>query len=302
MARAMGKRAREHAAVPHGDEDELEFQEVASTGLQDGPSSAEELFRWPVDLLRTVTQDDGNKSRLFSMICNGIINDTDYSGLDSHREVCHQLELAMATELGWIWTGPHGPETRLRFLRSCDWAPGPQKVLHAIATKVDGSATCVFPDMESRLPSAAVAYLDSLQPETLKKENFTPAKSEDAAKRYSEMASWLLENRSWLFTADSKSECLVHQGSGCSSRLQRPPALPRALRCNWAGTTCVGWSPRGNKFCHADSSERCHAVWLAERLQKAETDCEDLFIQENVPRSSSRAQNLNDGTLVVIMS
>ena len=58
--------------------------------------------------------------------------------------------------------------------------------------------------------------------------------------------------------------------------------LPGALRCNWAGTPCVGWTQVGAKLCFADPSERYHAVWLTERMQMATKGLEDMFVQENV--------------------
>eukprot|EP00959_Pyramimonas_sp_CCMP1952_P081027 1692956-Pyramimonas_sp.AAC.1 len=54
------------------------------------------------------------------------------------------------------------------------------------------------------------------------------------------------------------------------------------LRINWAGNTCVAWSPASTSklkaFSH--SSERVNNIWIVQKVRFAEIGEEDCFFQE----------------------
>ena len=52
-----------------------------------------------------------------------------------------------------------------------------------------------------------------------------------------------------------------------------------ALRLNWAGTTCTGWSSVGLQEGFTHVSERTRNVWLLQRVVAAERNMEDGFFQ-----------------------
>ena len=282
-------------------DDEVEWQTPASPAVQPeddggawppGPRDAEGLFNWPQDLLRSTIADPVRRSRLLDVVQRGVAHVTDYSGMDSPREVCFMIEQAMRAEFAW---GEDVPKPLLRFLRSCDWGKVQQEVLVKISAAHDDSTSCVFPSLEARLPEEASALLDSMQPglgdegsgrlgKPAKKAKFSPGPAlQGAESAYDDMAAWLAKNKHWVFSKDAVSACLVH-GKTCPATPPQPNDLPSAVRVNWAGTTCTGWTAIGQQLRYADPSERCHAVWLAERQQKALDGTEDMFFQENVPK------------------
>lgn len=296
----MGKRGGNKAATgqpaacSHGLDEDLEWQLQPEaqpgddcSGWPPGPSDLEGLFNWPEDHLRTIIAHKDRCSRLQAVVRRGIVNTTDYSGMDSPREVCFMLEHAMRAEFAW---GGSVPRPLLRFIRSCDWAKVPQGVLVQMSTELDSRQSCVFPSLEARLPNEASALLDSMQPVLNagstglpKKSTVDPDMIALAQSAYTEMATWLERNGQWVFNKDAVSDCLVHNKK-CPATPPLPRDMPSALRVNWAGTTCTGWTAVGQQLRFADPSERCHAVWLAERQQKALDNTEDMFFQENVPK------------------
>ena len=47
-----------------------------------------------------------------------------------------------------------------------------------------------------------------------------------------------------------------------------------------AGVTCTGWSQRGKRREFSDPSERQHAIFVAERLKRAEDLVDDIVFIE----------------------
>ena len=294
----MGKRgldvdhAKRKLARFDSEEQEVEWQAPSEAqsdrGRCDwppGPQDVEALFNWPEDLLRAAVADPCRRSRLQELVQSGVVHSTDYSGIDSPREVCVMLEKAMRAEFAW---GQACPAPLLRFARSCDWAKTPQDILKQISTDLDGGQTCVFPSLESRLPGEASALLDSLQPAIVKgnakKAAADPDQIKAAESAYSDVQGWLARNKGWVYGREATSVCLVHTDRKCPSVPAQPSDLPSAVHINWAGTTCTGWTPVGEQLRYADPSERCHAVWVTERMQRALDGTEDMFFQENVPK------------------
>ena len=119
------------------------------------------------------------------------------------------------------------------------------------------------------------------------------------------IASLVEKNRDWMFTAESKSECLVH-GQCFVQALQQLKACPavgserawwrqrnmaedeplahRPFVLNNGTPPCVDYSPlntKGNKF-DAGRCEALQHVWLGERLTLGDLEKEDAFATEEV--------------------
>ena len=60
-----------------------------------GPTSVRELFQWPAKVLEQMATRPWCKDRMLRNMVNGIVNTTDYSGVDCPREICYQLGAAM---------------------------------------------------------------------------------------------------------------------------------------------------------------------------------------------------------------
>ena len=222
----MGKRPRSCPSreAGQGDDDEFELCVCAhgtperlplSKELPPGPKDLESLFNWPAELLQTICERPAMSARLVQFLAGGVVSDSDYSGMDSHREVCFQLSKAMDNSPFFgKW---EKPSPRFGFQRSCDWASMPQEVLVWIAREVDLGKSCVFPCLESRLPEEARQFLGVLQPEpapTAESMKSSPDSTEALAveQGYADTLEWLLQNSPWLYNKSSTSPCLVHGG------------------------------------------------------------------------------------------
>jgi hypothetical protein len=213
----MGKRPR--VSPPATDHDDLEYHAVQTEprpriatsehSWPPGPADLESLFDWPAAVLEAICRKPAMRDRLKSLVAKGIISNSDYSGIDTHREVCHQLGEAMQkSEHFHPW---QNSEPRFKFVRSCDWDAGPQQVLLAIARDIDHGRSCVFENMENRLPPEAIPILDGMQPPVIKKGQPTLKQLQQSQQAYADMLEWLIMNKEWLYH-DAKSPCLVHGG------------------------------------------------------------------------------------------
>ncbi|CAE7578483.1 unnamed protein product [Symbiodinium sp. CCMP2592] len=266
--------------------------------------------------------DDGERlHRLRFLLQRGLWIDSDYSGVAGEYEVMHQMLQALK-HVALEAAGLGGESAVLCFNnvkvvhgRFCDKGKQQQDILKYISS-LHNNSVCLFGDLKDRLPTAARQLLDSMIPET----KVTPAEAKQA---YSNMSQWLMENRAWVFAPAGTSPCLIH-GTDCplvksvepasTSPATPPPkrrrlsfsesdtskmdfavasgeeeSVPLApassfLRVNLAGTTCTGWSSAGKGLHFADPSERPHAIWLAERVARAEQGVEDMVISECTPR------------------
>ena len=263
----------------------LEFR-ARNTSMPKGPESFEELMEWPSFILKEVVADEDRKRRLFQVFRQGLSVTSAYSGMDAPRECLTQVAEAM--RIGYeFW--PH-----IEFLHSCDIAELPQKVLLWLAMNVDSAQSCVFADLEDRLPEDARDHLQNLAPPE-------SADKETKAAAYLEMWAYLHDNRQACFHQFGTSFCLVHQRQ---CRVLGPATVPEAesqeldpissspggglvssgpwnpFKLNLAGTVCKGWSYAGGRLQFSHSSERPHAIWSAERKARAEQNAEDAFVQE----------------------
>ena len=119
------------------------------------------------------------------------------------------------------------------------------------------------------------------------------------------MLGYLVGKRSDAFSDNAVSPCLVHD-TMCVVKHRRQQSLSSAspLTISTGSTVCKAWSTAGpcKKFAHP--SERSHAVWLAERIARAEDLSEDIWFSEKVktyPLSHKLLEPLHDfGTHQVI--
>lgn len=256
------------------------------------PDSAHSLGSWPDVVLEKLCGGDDDaaqhrKTRLHDSLCNGAFITSDYSGLSGERELLAQMGRAMHLRYDWGFG-----EDCFEFCRACDFGTLQQTVLIWSAKHIHNNSSCVFGDINQRLPQHATNLLDACMPSAT-------ASVEQAAAAYTQMQAWLLENRAVLFNNTTVSYCHAHQKL-CSAyppprfldeRMTKKPRFAQhepphfaKMRCAFAGTTCRGWSLAGNELRFADQSERPHAIWAAERQARAEECEEDVFFQECTPR------------------
>ena len=243
--------------------------------LPTGPTSLKELMEWPAFTVGEVVADPDRKVRLFDVMRKGLAVTTAYSGLDAPREVLAQLSHELSVKYS-VWP-------QIDFVHSCDIAPGPQAVLVQLAQQLDLNASCVFADLEDRLPSDTKHFLDYLFPGC-------KASPSEKAKAYEDMREHLHSNRQTVFNPFATSACLVHR-SQCrvvgdhvsldpdsQDTLELSPGVRRKpLKVHFAGTVCKGWSFAGGREQFSHESERTHAVWVSERKARAEQCLEDIF-------------------------
>ena len=120
--------------------------------LLDGPSTVAECFNWPATLLLQVRARPRMMERLVARLEDGFLFDTDYSGIDSPKEVCSLCDQAVTDSLGRPWQ--HGDQ-RFNFVRSDDISPCVQRFLLEVSLAQENGRTCVFPSLEARLPDTA---------------------------------------------------------------------------------------------------------------------------------------------------
>ena len=253
-----------------------------SFNLPCGPQTLTQLMDWPKFIVSQVIADPGRKTRLFDVMNRGMTVHTAYSGLDAPREVLSQVTNELQRSFN-LWT-------QVDFIHACDNASGPQAVWVSLAKQLDLSCSCVFSDIEDRLPLETVAELNALNPE---KDMSYEAK----AAAYKQMWQHLDDNRKTVFNPFATSQCLVHMrqcrivGDRVSfdpdsqDTQEMSPGLAghRPLKVHFAGTVCKGWSCAGSRAQFSHESERTHSVWLAERKARAEQGLEDICFQECTP-------------------
>ena len=255
-----------------------------SSALPVGPTTFEGLMDWPSFVLQEVMTDESRRQRLLWLFRMGLSVTTAYSGMDAPREALTQLAEAMRVKFDF-WP-------QIEYVHSCDIAELPQKVLLWLAKEKDFGISCVFSDLEDRLPEDAKSFLQSTEPES------TCDKAEKA-EAYKKMWEYLRDNRHACFHQLSTSQCLVHQrqcrvlGPSAEADSQETPSFSpgqsqslvpqgpwKPFKLNIAGTVCKGWSMAGGRAMFSHPSERPHAIWLAERLARVGNGAEDGFVQE----------------------
>ena len=243
-----------------------------------GPSTMQELDDWPTWMLNAMDCKPALLQRMMDILRPGTLNTTDYSGTDCPREMAYQLSMALAKKYNM------SESPRFAFVRSCDNAALPQKVLKQIAESLDGGRTCLSPDIMSPLDNDTLQFLDAMEPSVELRTSDLHEDRMKASTTYADMLEWLMSNRARLFPNDVTCECLVHPGGKCkldaSGRDNFLDRLPNVLKINWSGTTCKGWSSLGDQGRFCDMSEKTHAVWLTQRARMSELGHEDGFFGE----------------------
>ena len=286
------------------------------------PASLQELFQWPRWILeRLFNRGDGLDMARFHRVDQLLSGEpvvySDYSGLAGEYEFLHQIQFAwkdFCAGHGQRWLPAAWEPPSIRHTRVCDYGRLQQQVLCHISglERAAGNRLCVMSDILDRLHPSARCYVEAAKP-------CSEASMEEAAQAYHGLQTYLMENRSWIFTENPCSRCVAHcqtcplfpetapgldldegEGNCASPPLATQPAEPKAkkqktaetrsqLVMNFAGTTCKGWSLVGKRRCFADVSELPHGVWLAERAWRAETGEEDLFVSENTSQYPAEA-------------
>lgn len=233
----------------------------------------QEVFDWPNRVLDKVCANHVRAHALRSFLSAGCVVGSDYSGVGGEKEILIQLSAAMDMK-GWpMPQQKHRP--RFRFHRACDCDHLPQQALLYWAMHHDMGQSCVFSDINDRLPPQTRERLDALMPSQDEEKT-------EAAIKFQKMSKWLFTNRGWLFTDFTKAWCLAHK-KFCPSYAgidDDVPEVERPLQVNFAGNTCKGWSSVGGKQFFGHSSERPHAIWLAERAARAEAGGESMFFED----------------------
>ena len=187
---------RNVAARPDPDSDPAEaFGDTAP--LPPGPATLKELYLWPTTLARSLTCEEA--ARVRDLLKDGVIITSDYSGQDTYREALTVGLIAISQQHSLDLD----PEL-LRFVRSCDYAEAPRKVLSGLCRKLDpkGAKGCVLDCMNNRLVTEACRFLDSAQPEQ-------HMSKQAKAAAYEEIGKWLDDNSSWIFAKECP--CLTHK-------------------------------------------------------------------------------------------
>lgn len=272
---SAAKRQRLSAIAPDDFED---LDEAASLevpppqGLPPGPSTADELQQWPLDLVRRLVgyNNGALKPLLEKSASYGSRNITDYSGFDCPREMTYQITRAMQHEA--LQFRPQN------FVRACDNAKGPLDVLAWTSHHLDNSCSCLLTDIQGCLSDEEMKTLDDMIPHKSSKKMTEDEASENST-AYSAMLDYLMTNRQRIFPDPLESECRIHGGCCAIDASRGRVYFDDALEVDWAGTTCTGWSSVGTQARFAHMSERTHCVWLVQRVVLAEAGKESCFFQ-----------------------
>lgn len=270
--------------------------------LNPAPSTPDELWDWPTALGLGCAGTVSECRRLMDNIVHGkVIDYGDYSGAEYTSEGLSVGSIGLARKLG---VPSEVFQESITHVRSCDIGVLQKTILLEASQTLRLSESCVFSDLLDKLPAVGRAYLIEAKPD----KNASPSDKELA---YKGIEKWLYSNRSWLYTLDAKSTCFVHGEETCyahplgKSKVSETPIWApfgsepkqlnrteqaikyvdsrtglRPLMMNTGTVSCVGWSSVGNKEKFGDESELPHAVWLIERIVRAEQGVEDCFFLE----------------------
>eukprot|EP00969_Alexandrium_andersonii_P079042 3486081-Alexandrium_andersonii.AAC.1 len=133
-----------------------------------GPDSAADLFCYPLAIVRRLFDGDTDmhRSRISAMheiLRQGVKASSDYSGMDCPREAFRLANIALEMVLGKVpYPRPlGGGQHFFQMCRACDVGSTQCKVLIKLATS-DEPSTCVFRDLQDRLPSVAKQEIASI--------------------------------------------------------------------------------------------------------------------------------------------
>ena len=167
-----------------------------------GPRNIEEVFDWPTSTVDSIIKLAEWRNRgvvldnLEKHMQYGVDIVTDYSGMDCPRWSLEPVEKALrrsSIRFASKRRFGHGLGCSIKFHRSCDKGRLQKQVLKSLAENLDDSTTCVFEDLLDRLPKAAQKCLIKMMPSD-------KATIEEKRLAYSDIRSWLHDNRKWIAT------------------------------------------------------------------------------------------------------
>ena len=267
-------------------------QKQRSADAEAAFQSVEDLKNWPRVLVSMLFMADDPESpamrlRLQANLLRRSVWYGDYSGID-----CARHAVLMFIEDGLEAIGFE--QANVTFARTCDSGTLQTSVLTQIATEgpftgMDRSQPCHFMNLKDRLPKVGQDHIAQMLP-------VANAATKVKAKAHVEVCTWIMDNRSWLFTPNASCHCVVHGGQcqvlpGNIAWHPLPPmkdpdvANPLgAIHINIAGGVCRGWSTVGPGTGEAHDAEVAHAIWLGERVQAFDSGAEGLAFVECTPR------------------
>ena len=241
-------------------------QSLRAEELPPGPRTLRELYAYPTQHVESIGIE--GVQRIHKLLSKGAVIYSDYSGIDTYREAfelgykaCEafmyrherQQAEAQSKSAGSSDNKQIGVDTPFKLARSCDNGSVPRGVLLSLAKCVD-KGSCVFTDIRARLVPVAVKWLEEAMPPR-------SASEEEAATAFDMITTWMMSNRTWIFSPRSK--CLLHKKL-CPAhppfRLEGNERLKQLyagindgpLYFHTSGMTCKGWSTVGHQLHWAD--------------------------------------------------
>jgi hypothetical protein len=126
------------------------------------------------------------------LLGDGLISLSDYSGYDAVRESLRHCTDFIA----------HGAPPIVH-VRSCDKGRIQQRFLTMMSDKADEGKSCVFANLEDRIPATIIRWLDAAMPSK-------DSSKEEAARAFADMEEYLISCGEKLFTISSTSFCIKH--------------------------------------------------------------------------------------------
>ena len=271
-----------------------------------GPETVEEAGEWPAHVCAKVLER-GLGDRALTLLSQGALCYSDYSGIDLTREAIRIIVPALSEAVGQ----PRPPD--VRHVRASDKGEAQQLVLSRQAQR-SNSGGCVFGDLTTRVAPNAEKWIAQV------------LEANDGAVSNKNIHVFLKDNGAWAYRFASYCHCLAHkqqcplypgvytkfphpdedddscsptpprktarkaQQSFSSSAHGTPwwkPLLPfggRPLVISCAGLTCTDFSPLGHQKRGSGKEDHVHSIWREERRQLALAKAEDVFLTECSPR------------------
>ena len=177
-------KGRENAKVP-----------FSKSHLPPGPANFEELVNYPVDLVDDAFKSNERKQRCMSLLREGLIEHSDYSGISAEREAKRLLFQVLHEDYGL--SVPHN------FIKSCDIDPDCQAVLVHTSDTLDEQRSCVFKDIREQIHPVAQAFceeaLASADPDSI--DLFEAA--------YKKIFQYLLATENGAFAVNEEADCML---------------------------------------------------------------------------------------------
>ncbi|CAE7776435.1 unnamed protein product [Symbiodinium sp. CCMP2592] len=262
----------------------------------DGFQSHQELSNWDVKLLQPLLKNGALRLAQHNL-SSGVIYYSDFSGYDAPRECLRVLRDVLQR------MQPDQEPFPFHCVRACDVGRVQQDVLLQQSESLDANSSCVFANLQDRLPLWAAEWIHAVVPAGT-------SSLEAAAKANKDILEFLLENRCSILDATTKCHCLVHdrpcpvyprllacqehsEGSVSEQREQSvrsqtlgaawwedPPWTRKPLAMTAAGLVCTDYSVLGKQRRGAGVNEWAHHLWHVDRLRAAELGAESCFFSE----------------------